>query len=212
MNRGHLAIGAGVVVVAAFAIYVFVASREEAPAPRPGEPVAHAATRAADSGNAASGNRTVRPVAPGDAPATRPSREYTVGDVRVRDHRTGDHPPLDLPPAVHRPDGRKIPSVLTHEISQRVRAVVNTCAASVPPEARGATPTADGELRLAIKEHQVIVTSATFQLRDVVGAALDPIKACIEQQAIGVSVPSGDEPDVENYSLTVSLRIPASAR
>lgn len=211
MNRGYFAIGAGVLVVAAFAIYVYVASHDNedaAPAHRE-----HAATREAESGNTASGNRTVRPVAPGEQPASpRPSRDYTIGDVNVRDHRTGNHKQLDLPPNVQPPGGRKIPSTLTHEISQRVRAVVNTCAASVPPEARGATPSAEGELRLSIKDHQLTVAKATFQLRDVVGAAVDPIKACIEQQAIGVSAPSGDEPDVENYSLSLSLRLPPSAQ
>jgi hypothetical protein len=130
-----------------------------------------------------------------------------IGGVHVRDHRSGDHTPVDLPPAIHAPHGRKIPSQLTHDLTQRLRAVVNECAARIPAGARGARAGIDGEITIAIKDQQATVTAGTFQLRDI-AASDGSVKDCIEQKAVGVAVASGDEPDVENYGITLSLRLP----
>ncbi|HEU4731235.1 MAG TPA: hypothetical protein VFT22_25250, partial [Kofleriaceae bacterium] len=125
----------------------------------------------------------------------------------VRDHRAGDHPQLEIPPAIHPPHGRRIAPQLTQAVTQQVRTVVNECAASVPAETRGPKAKLDGQVMISIKDHQATVTRATFVLRDV--ASPDPaVKQCLEQKAIGLATPSGDEADVENYAITLSLRLP----
>ncbi|HET7504156.1 MAG TPA: hypothetical protein VFK02_24215 [Kofleriaceae bacterium] len=153
------------------------------------------------------------PIGPADTPAQPTAgsgsgvREYVVGGIRVRDHRTGDHPPSEIPPAIHPPHGRRIPSQLTYAVTQQVRGVVNECAASVPIAARGPKAGLDGQVLISIKDHQATVTRATFVLRDV--ASPDPsVRQCLEQKAIGLATPSGDEADVENYAITLSLRLP----
>jgi hypothetical protein len=129
-----------------------------------------------------------------------------VGDIRVRDHRSGEHARLDVPPAVHPPEGRKIASQLTSDIAQKVRAVMTECAARSAPAARGPTPRVDGTITIAIRDHQTTIKSAIVQLRDVTGG--DALKQCIEQGAVGIAVPAGDEPDVDGYAIALSLRLP----
>ena len=206
MNRALLALGA-LVLVAVIGIYVVVlrggdGSPQTSPAPDPkftqadpGKPSLPVQQRAA------SGSAAADPSAPA-------AREYVVDGVRVRDHRSGDHPPIDLAPPLHAPEGRRIPSELTSTIAQKLRAVVAECAASVPGDVRGEKPRAEGEILIAIKNRQATVTGGTIQMRDVNGASADAVKQCIEQKSIGVAAPSGDEPDVERYAITLSLRLP----
>jgi hypothetical protein len=47
-----------------------------------------------------------------------------------------------------------------------------------------------------------------FQVRDVAGGSTGPVKECMEQKTVGVATPSGDEPDVQGYAITLSLRLP----
>jgi len=212
MNRGYLALGAAVVVVALFGLYVAMSKDDDAAPPR--EPAGRNISRT-DPGKSAV--KETRP-RPGDGahptlPAL-PARsdpavsEYMVGDVRVRDHRTGEHAPIDVPPAVHPPQGRKIPSQLTSDIARGLRSVVSECAASVLPGDRGAAPHLDGLIMISIKNQQATITSATFQARDVAPTSQGLVKQCLEQKSIGVGVPSGDEADVEDYGITLSLRLP----
>jgi hypothetical protein len=134
-------------------------------------------------------------------------QEVTINGVRIRDHRKGDHPPVDLPPNIHAPDTRKISPVLTNDISQKLQAVMSECAANVPSEARGARPRLEGTISIAIKDHQAHVTQSTMQLRDVVGASVDPTKQCIEQKSLGITTPAGDETDVASYSISIAFAL-----
>jgi len=210
MNRGYLALGAAVVLVAVIGLVLVLRSGDDgAVKPDPagpkfsetklGKPSAQV-TRAPSAPSSGAS----RPE-PGSGPAV---GEYTVGGVRIRDHRSGNHAPLDVPPAIHPPEGRKISSQLTADLAQKLRVVTDACTASLPPEARGAKPRLDGEILIAIKDQQATVTSATFQARDVAGASEGLIKQCMEQKTIGVATPSGDEPDLQGYAITLSLRIP----
>jgi hypothetical protein len=214
MNRGYLALAAGLVIAAGLALYIL--SRPAADPSASGSTASREATGArikeADRGNP---NRAPRiaPIGPDDTPAQATPgtgsavREYVVGGIRVRDHRVGDHPQVEIPPAIHPPHGRRIPSRLTYDVTQKVRGVVNECAASVQAASRGPKAGLDGQVMIAIKDHQATVTRATFVLRDV--ASPDPaVKQCLEQKAIGLATPSGDEADVENYAITLSLRLP----
>lgn len=215
MNRGYLALGAAVVVVALFGLYVAMSKDDDVAPPR--EPAGRKISRTDPVKPAGRGTRTqpgdgAHPALPARsapaAPADPSVSEYMVGDVLVRDHRTGEHAPIDVPPAVHPPLGRKIPSQLTSDIAHQLRAVVTECAASMLPGDRGATPHLDGQIMISIKDHQATITSATFQARDVAPTSQGLVKQCLEQKAIGVGVPSGDEADVEGYGITLSLRLP----
>jgi hypothetical protein len=214
MNRRYLALGAAIVVVAVIGLYVVsrrsdpggdTAKHDDLIRPKnpevdPGQPKIKVTQTPPGT------NRTdPRPDPSGAGSAV---SDYMVGGVRIRDHRSGDHAPVDIPPAIHPPQGRKIPSQLTSDIAQKLRAVTTACTASMPVEGRGAQARLDGEIKIAIKNHQAEVTSATFQLRDVAGGADSPVKQCMEQKSVGVTTPAGDEPDVEGYSISLSLRVP----
>ena len=208
MNRGYLMLGAAVVLVAVIGLVLVLGSSDDgAVKPGPAGPKFSETKLGKPSAQV-----TRAPSAPSSG-ASRPAEpgsvgEYTVGGVRVRDHRSGNHAPLDVPPAIHPPEGRKISSQLTADLAQKLRGVTDACTASLPPEARGAKPRLDGEILIAIKDQQATVTSATFQARDVAGASEGLIKQCMEQKTIGVATPSGDEPDLQGYAITLSLRIP----
>jgi hypothetical protein len=216
MNRRYLVLGAAVVLAAVIGLVVVLrrgdgasTKRDEALAkPGPVDP------KTSDTELGRPGIKVTQTPSSGHP---RPAElagsgsavsEYMIGGVHVRDHRSGDHAPLDLPPAIHPPEGRKISSRLTSDIAQKLRAVTTECAASVPSEARGATPRLDGEILIAIKNQQATVTSAVFQVRDVAGGSTGPVKECMEQKTVGVATPSGDEPDVQGYAITLSLRLP----
>ena len=61
---------------------------------------------------------------------------------------------------------------------------------------------------MSLKDHQATITGGTFQLRDVAAASQDPVKQCMEQKSVGVTAPSGDEPDVEGYAISLSFHFP----
>jgi hypothetical protein len=147
-------------------------------------------------------NRLPQP-APGEHP-----KDYVVGDIRVRDHRPGNNPPMDIPPNVHPIEGPVIPSTLTHEVSQKVRTVAMQCTASLPKDARGEKPRIEGQILIAIKDHKVTITKSTMQLRDVTGDAVEPTKQCIEQKSVGIENSAPETSDIESYSINVSYAIP----
>lgn len=186
-----------------------------------GDPAA-ATAPAVTSAEPAGSAKTPPPLAPtlgsgsGDRPVVTDSdsprvpagevKQYDVGGRLVRDHRAGDHRPIDIPPAIQPPEGRKIPSTLTQEIGQRVRAKIAECAAAIPPEARGDKPRVEGLVVIAIKDKQVVVTGATMQIRNVTDASLAATKQCIEAGAMTVTQPT-TEADLETYDITVSFAL-----
>jgi hypothetical protein len=217
MNRGSVLLGRlgllgalGIVVVLAIVgLYVALARSEQ---------VANTGSREApkNSEPARLGTdtpRIPRPVAGGGAGGASndgagSAEGYTIGNVNVRDHRSRTQAQLDVPPVIHAPQGRRIQSTLTSAISQHVRAAVATCAVDVPQSARGARARIEGQITIAIKNQQATITGAVVQLRDVTGIAFDPIKQCVEQRSIGATTSSSDEPDIDSYGITLSLRLP----
>jgi hypothetical protein len=214
MNRGYLALGAAVVLAAVLGLYVALSKDQDTAAKRdpdgdkPGVTVTRTAPNEIHRPEMPAGSVSPASGTVSESSGGSGTSEYTIGGVRVRDHRSGEHAPLDIPPAIHPPGGRKIPSQLTSDIAQRLRGVVTECASSVPLDARGAAPRLEGEILIAIKDHQATITSATYQARDVTGQVQASIKQCMEQKSVGVATPSGDEPDVEGYAITLSLRLP----
>jgi hypothetical protein len=133
--------------------------------------------------------------------------EYAVGDVVVRDHRAGAHP-IDVPPAVHQPGARQLPSALTSAIGQQLRAAVVDCGASVPREARGAEPRVEGSVYVAIVDKQLKVVDSAMALRDVVGAAVGPTEACVKQRVLGLTTAAADQDDLPRYQITLKFVLP----
>jgi hypothetical protein len=207
MNRVLL-----VVVVIALAIGGWLLFRKEKPA-APAASTGSAAPSPTASSSDPAPTPTPAPSLPssGDSahvvPPAGSANEYMVGDVRVRDHRAGSNAPLDIPPNIHRPNSRELPSTLTSDIAQKVRAALVDCAKDLPKEARGEHPRLEGQIVVAIKDHKLTVTSATMQLRDVSGDAAATTKSCIEQRSVGLETAANDQDDLDNYSIGVTFAV-----
>ncbi|HWU88812.1 MAG TPA: hypothetical protein VN253_16210, partial [Kofleriaceae bacterium] len=130
--------------------------------------------------------------------------ETVINGVRVRDHRKDRSAPIQLGSGRRPPDGRKIQPSLTADISNRILPIVRQCGASVPAEARGGKPRVEGEVVIAIRNQQVQITRASVRLTDVVGDFAESAKQCIDQKTLGLTVPAGDEADLEDYTITLS--------
>jgi hypothetical protein len=210
--RNALWIGGLVVVALAIALYLAMKKDSDAargegatePAPSKQEAVAPPRT----STPSVTPGLTEAPHMP-QAGAGENPKDYVVGDIHVRDHREGDNKPLDIPPNVHPAEGPAIPSLLTHEISQKVKTVVLDCAKAIPKEARtDERPRVEGQVIIAIKDHNVTVTKSTMQIRNVTGESVEPTKQCIETKTIGITNPAADQADLDSYSINVTYAIP----
>ena len=135
-------------------------------------------------------------------------KDYMIGDVRVRDHRTGDNKPLDLPPNQHPAEGRELPATLTHDISQQVKKLVWSCGADVPKDARGTKPRVDGQLTVSIKDHTLTINTIAAQVRDVDGPSADTLKQCVEQKSVGLTSVASDQADITDYGIGITFAIP----
>lgn len=199
MNRGTLALGAAVVLAAVIGLYVILRADDDD----------GGAERTASGRANPTSVQKFAETAPGK-PRIPPGAvaEYRTGDVRIRDHRAGEHTPIDIPPRRPRPDGREIPSQLTSALGQGIRPVLRQCAAGIPAEARGAKPRIEGEILVSIKDHQATVTSATLKLRDVAEDARADAEQCLARAALGFVAPAGDESDIDDYSIMLSLTLP----
>jgi hypothetical protein len=133
-------------------------------------------------------------------------REYAIGDRRVRDHRKGTKAPIELPPAIHPPDSRKVDPMLTRALGEQFKVVMKECTSSLPVEARGATPRLEALIVIAIKNKQATVTKSFSQLRDVVGASVEPVKQCIEQKSLGLAAAT-EEADLDSYDINLSYAL-----
>jgi hypothetical protein len=133
--------------------------------------------------------------------------DYVVGDVHVRDHRSGSNAPMDVPPNIHAPNTRQLPSTLTQDIAQKVRAVLADCAKDVPKDARGDHPRLEGQILVSIKDHTLSITKATMQLRDLSNDAAEATKQCVEAHAVGLQTEASDQDDIDNYSIGVTFAV-----
>jgi hypothetical protein len=135
------------------------------------------------------------------------ANEYMVGDVMIRDHRSGSNAPIDIPPNIHRPNTRQLPSTLTAQVAQQIRGVLVDCAKDLPKEARGEHPRLEGTINVSIKDRKLTVTSAAYQLRDVTGDAVETTKSCVEQKSVGLSTAASDQEDIDNYSIGITFAV-----
>jgi hypothetical protein len=200
VKRGTLALGAAIVVAAVIGLYVLLRT-DSAPAPaRTHRDVPD--QRIADTGPGKARNRPV-PVLRQDGSAAPGS---TAGQPSTRDHRAAEHAAVDPPPDP--PAGRRINVQVTSDLSQVLRPALQECAANLAPGTAGDLSRVDGQVVIAIKDHQAIVISASFRLHDFAEAAQADITQCLVQHAVGVAALAGDEPDIDSYPITVSLRWP----
>ncbi len=197
------------VLAGAIGLYIIL-GRDEAPSAP--EPTPIAVTEAPPPATAPrpGSQPTVTPSLPSETPRTPGDevKEYAVGDTRVRDHRSGDRKPIDVPPSVHPPDGRKIQSNLTHEIGQRIKVMVKDCAQTLAAGARSSASRLEGQVVIAIKAKQVTVTKAVVQLREVAGdePAIETVKKCIEEKALTITQ-TAEENDVDAYDINLSYSL-----
>ena len=200
MKRIYLAFAAAVVAIAVIGLVIQMRS-DDAPA------VAKAPA-AADPG--APPRRMPAPPPRPESGSSDTSAQTVVHDHRSPDPAAGEPPPPSEPPAPRPPPqpGREAATQITQVLSQRLPAALQECAANLQPGQHGARSRIQGEIGIAIKDHQATITSATFQLRDVNDAVQDEIKRCLVQHAVGVTAPAGDEADIDNRAISVSLRWP----
>lgn len=219
-RNGLLAIGAVVVIGAVIALWLGLRSDKpatpEAQAPASTGPTARAGDRPITPGIVDRGGTVAPPELPnvssvprGTHASDNPPAESMVDGIRVRDHRKPeDRVPMDLPPNLHPPTSRRIKPTLTGALTDQVRKIMSACGASVPKQELGGKPRLEGQIVIAVKGQQALVTSAVMVMRDASGPGVDQAKQCIEQQAVGVNVPAPDEADVAGYSINLSFAFP----
>lgn len=210
--KALLAIGAGAVVAAAVVLVIALRTGD-------GAPEDDAATAAPQV--AADTNRrppTANPGAPG-APVVKPSevgdverpdrpevREYEIDGVKVRDHRKNPTD-LKLPPNIHPPERRRISSTVVGDIHNQVMRLAPECTKDLTVD-RGAKPKIEMQVVISIKDKQVKVTKGTAALSDVTGSGADMVKGCMEQKVMTIVSSAPDEPDVDDYSINLSMPYP----
>lgn len=143
--------------------------------------------------------------------ATEPPLEYTLPDGRkVRDFRAPQNrKPLDLPPSVHAPGGRKIPPTLTELYTNEIMKGMKECGQAMPKESLGPKPRLEGQIVIAIKGAQGTVSNAVFKLTDISSESLaETARQCVEQKALSVKVPATGEADLDSYSINLSFAFP----
>lgn len=208
--KALLAIGAGAVVAAGIVLVIALKQGDGANQP---------AIEAPGGGTVSTAPPTAKPGNPG-APVIRPSEvgevervdrppvvEYEVDGVKIRDHRKNPGE-MKLPPNIHPPESRRLAASVVNDVHQKVRALAPECAKSVAAADRGAKPKIDMQVVVSIKDKQVTVGKATVTTSDVNGAAADAVKACMEQKSLTVATTAPDEPDVERYSINLSMPLP----
>jgi hypothetical protein len=197
-----LAVVAAVVVAAVIGLYITLRT-DSAPAPVSAPvPPERPDQRIADTQPGKARNRVVPAIRlDGSAAPTRP-----VGAQGVRDHRAPEPAASEQPPDP--PAGHKINVQVTSDLSQILRTALQDCATNLAPGTAGETSRIEGQIVVAIKNHQATVASVSFQLRDFAEAAQADLKQCLAQRAVGVTAPAGDEPDIDSYPIIVSLRWP----
>ena len=209
MKRSTLVVAA--VVLAGILVWSLLRARtSDAPAsaPQPGSAAPPTAQRVSGSASVIPAPSLPRSSGEPRLPDPGSGSDYVIGDVHVRDHRAGNNAPMDVPPNIHAPNTRQLPSTLTQDIAQKIRGVLADCAKAVPKDARGDHPRVEGQILVSIKDHTLSITQATMQLRDLsnedVAAAT---KQCVETHAVGLSTDASDQDDIDNYSISVTFPV-----
>jgi hypothetical protein len=210
MNRRFLAAGAALVLAAVVALCVLLWTGGEEAADRGspvdrGSPARRSSSEVADT---ASGKPRKIRGGPTAMPAGSAAIDVPIGETRIRDHRTGAQEPVEVPPPSRPPDGRRIAPQVTTNLSQQIRPLLRECTASLASGALTDKSRVEGEIVIAIKDRQATVTGASLQPRNIAEAALNDVKQCLTQRAVGLTADAGEERDVDGYTITVSMALP----
>lgn len=136
--------------------------------------------------------------------------EYTLPDGRkVRDFRKPeDRRPLDVPPSIHPPGGRKIQPELTALFTDAIIGHIRECGTAVPQDVRAKNSRFEGQIVIAIKQEQASVTNAVFKLTNLGSESIaETARQCVEQKALTVKVPAKGEVDLDAYSINLALAL-----
>jgi hypothetical protein len=140
-----------------------------------------------------------------------PPLEYTLPDGRrVRDFRDPkDRKPMEVPPSIHAPGGRKIDPSLTGLFTDDIMKAMHECGQAVPKNVLGAKPRLEGQIVITVKQAQGSVTNAVFKITDISSESIaETARQCVEQRALSVKVPATGEPDLDSYSINLSFAFP----
>ena len=130
-----------------------------------------------------------------------------IPEGNIRDHRahSGTTPP---PPLVDRisqpPNAPGVSSKITGALHAQLRAPVMDCGRQIPVEQRGVKPRIRTRLTVSIHGGVMRVDAAATELDDVVGAAVDPTRACVEHSVLGATIAAPDEADRERYEISMT--------
>lgn len=200
---------ASLVVVGGVALVLLMSSNETA------TPTTKAKPATGSGGGGVTNTRTDQPSLPtpaptlGSAAGSDNAKGYLVGDVKLRDHRSGSNLPRDIPPNPHPANARDLPSELTHAISQQVKNQIYACAAAVPKEVKGEKPKVIGQLNVAIKDHKLSITGMSLETRDIADeATATALKQCAQEKSAGFTSPAKDQDDIADYNIQLDFAIP----
>jgi hypothetical protein len=200
---------ASLVVVAGVALVLMMSSNETATPTT----TAKAKPATGSGGVGVTNTTTDRPSLPTPPPGLAAGsdgvKEYMVGDVKIRDHRSGSNVPRDIPPNPHPANARNLPSELTHAISQQVKNQIYACATAVAKEVRGEKPKVIGQLNVAIKDHKLSITGMSLETRDITDeATATALKQCAQEKSAGFTSPAKDQDDIADYNIQLDFAIP----
>lgn len=207
MKATLIAIASLLVVAGVAMVLMMSKSDPDAPAPtaKP-KPATGSAGVAVTSSTDRPSLPTARPTLGSGSDA---AKEYMVGDIKMRDHRSGSNVPRDIPPNPHPADARNIPAELAHAISQQVKNQLYACAAAVPKQAKGDKPKVIGQLNVAIKDHKLSITGMSLETRDISDeAAATALKQCTQEKSAGFTSPAKDQDDLADYNIQLNFAIP----
>lgn len=144
------------------------------------------------------------------------TREYRVGNMIVRDHRapgSGSDVPFQMPvtqhpSAVQNEQKHKMDPKVIESLKPGLADALASCGRDVPADMRGPKPKMQAVVKLAVVGGKVTVTGADIDLPDVVGGAVEPTKACLDAKLKTIATTAPNEPDMTDYSVTVSMPLP----
>lgn len=155
------------------------------------------------TGSAAAAANGVEEIEDGD-PDT---RTYVMDNgAIVRDHRGSGYAPPINPPAMS-PDRRTMSTDITARIYQQLAPMVASCGAQVPAEDRGENPFTYVTLNVQVAGGRLAVTDVYPTIHDIEGASAASFPACVRDKAAALSVPTGTEPDRDDYTVQYPIRL-----
>jgi hypothetical protein len=141
-------------------------------------------------------------------------REYIVDGARVRDHRTGDKPPLTSiertkrEPTEARNGGRVLGQVVTSALGSKVREVVAECAKLVPKPPSKEKSALRGKIFLDIKGRQARVSGTDLSMTGAhAPETVAAVTRCMNEKAVGLVTSADGEADAERFEIDVTFGI-----